>query len=112
MDYLLYYLVSTAVFYVLLLAAVPLGRKFAEFGFPPWTQAAWKLAVMAAAAAAVSVFTAPFLWFFNIVLVFAVLWFFLWKWFDADALGAVVVTVAVVFLNFALNMVLFAVLPM
>jgi hypothetical protein len=106
MVYLMQFLLSTAVLYVLLLVAVPLGRKFADYDFPPWTQAAWKLAVMAGAVAAVSMLTAPFLWFFNLVLVFAVLWLFLWKWFDADAFGAFLVTLIVVVLDVAINLLL------
>lgn len=89
---------------------MPLAARFANFAFPPWTEACWKLAVMAAATAAVSLLTAPFLGVFHLVLVFAVLWLFLWKWFDADAFGAVVVTLLVVVVNFGLSMVVLAAL--
>lgn len=44
MEYVLGFLIGTAVSWVSLLIVMPIAQRLAEFSMPPWPEALWKLA--------------------------------------------------------------------
>lgn len=86
------WLVGTAVSYVTLLIVIPIARSIAQFSFPAWSEALWKLAVVAAVTNLISVLMDPFTGGIVAAIVSGVIFFFLmWKWFDIDFFGGVVI---------------------
>jgi len=85
------FLVGTVISWITLLIVIPIAQKLADFGMPPLPQMLWMLAVVALAGNGVSTvlaFVSPFL---GMVGGFVVFWTLMWKWFDLDLWGAVII---------------------
>ncbi len=91
MDIVLGLLLGTIVSWVVLLIVIPIAQKFADFSMPPWSEALWKLAVVAAAGSAVSIFLDPVNIWLSLLVGAGVFWIFMYKWFDIDMFGAMVI---------------------
>ena len=86
-------LVGTVISWITLLIVVPIAQKLADFGMPPFPQMLWMLAVVAVASNGASTVLAlvnPLLGWAGGVIVF---WTLMWKWFDLDLWGAVIIVV-------------------
>ena len=91
MIHVLAILLGTIVSWVTLLIVVPIARKLADFAWPPWPEALWKLAVIALAGNVITVALDPV----NALLSWAVggvvFWVLMVKWFEIDLFGAIVI---------------------
>jgi len=86
-------LIGTVISWITLLIVVPIAQKLADFGMPPLPQMLWMLAVVAVANNGVAILLGlvnPFLGWAGGVIVF---WTLMWKWFDLDLWGAVIIVV-------------------
>lgn len=99
MDYVLGFLIGTAVSWVSLLIIVPIAQRLAEFSMPPWPEALWKLAVIAAVANAISIALGPVHVWLSWIVGFVAFWWLMVKWFDVDLFGAVIIVVVSWFLR-------------
>lgn len=95
MQYVLVYGVAFIAFtiasWVVLLLAIPIAQKLAQFSMPLWPEALWKLAVIAGATNAASMALAPINFWLAAIAGTAVMWVLLAKWFDVDFFGMMVV---------------------
>jgi hypothetical protein len=76
-----------------LLIVTPLAGRIAQFSFPGWKDALWKLAVVALATNAVTAVLEPVNGTLSWIVSAIVFWVLMVKWFDVDFLGAVVIIV-------------------
>ena len=88
---LLMFLIMTLISWVSLLIVIPISQKLADFSMPPWPEALWKLAVVAASGNLLAIVLDPVNVVLSWIAGFVVLWILMVKWFHADFLGAVVV---------------------
>ena len=86
-------LVGTVISWITLLIVIPIAQKLADFGMPPLPQMLWMLAVVAVASNGASTFLALVNPFLGLVGGFIVFWTLMWKWFDLDLWGAVIIVV-------------------
>ena len=92
MGYVIALIFGTIVSWISLLIVVPIAQKIADFSFPPWSEALWKLAVVAAAGNAVSVFLGPVNFWLSTIAGAVIFWIIMWRWFDMDFFGLVVIS--------------------
>ena len=85
--------VSSVVTWVTLLIVVPIAQKVAKFGFPPWPETLWKLAVIALAVNGVTVALGPISGFLGWLVGFIVFWVLMVKWFQVDLWGALIIVI-------------------
>ncbi len=105
------WLVGTAISYVTLLVVIPIARSIAQFSFPAWSEALWKLAIVAGVVNLVSVLLDPFAGGLIAAVLSAVVFFFLmWKWFDIDFFGGVVIVLVSWVLRWIIALFVFAML--
>jgi len=90
MEYLTAFVVGTVISWVSLLVVIPIAQKLADFSMPPWSQALWKLAVVAAAGNVVAVALDPVNFWLSAGVGGAVFWLIMWWWFDMDFFGALI----------------------
>ena len=90
--FLLSFVIATAISWVLLLIIIPIAQKVSQFSMPPWGEALWKLAVVAAASNAAAVAANPLHWFLGTVAGAVVFFVLMHKWFDVDLFDAIVIT--------------------
>lgn len=91
MDYLLHFLLGTAISWITLLIVIPIAQKLADFSMPPWGETLWKLAVVAAAGSAVAVVVNPINVWLSWIVGAVIFWIFMVKWFDVDLFAAGVI---------------------
>ncbi|KKL79617.1 hypothetical protein LCGC14_2013040 [marine sediment metagenome] len=93
MIYAITVLLGTLIMWLSLLIIVPIAQKLADFAFPPWSEALWKLAVIAGVCNVASValdLVHPWL---ALVVGAIIFWVFMVKWFQIDFFGAVIIVV-------------------
>jgi len=93
MDYVVTFLLGTLISWILLLIVVPISQKLADFSFPPWPETLWKLAVIAGATNATNMALTPVHWILALLGGPAVFFILMYKWFDIDFFGAVIIVV-------------------
>ena len=93
MFYVLVFLIGTIITWVTLLIVIPIAQKLADFGFPPWPETLWKLAVIAAGVNAASVALDPVHWLLATLVSAIVFFTFMVKWFQIDFFGAMIIVV-------------------
>jgi hypothetical protein len=101
-TYVLNFLIGTFLSWVSLLIVVPISQRLAEFSFPPWEEALWKLLVVAAAASLVSTVVGSFSGFLALIVGGIMFWSLMVKWFDVDMFGAIIIVVITRALNYGL----------
>ncbi len=89
-TFLVTFLVMAVVNWVLLMIVVPIAQRLTDGTMLLWGEAWWKLAVVAATITVISVFLRPF-GFVGWIAEGAVLWLLMWKWFDTEWLGVVII---------------------
>ncbi len=87
------FLIGTALSWVMLLIIIPIARKLADFSMPPWSQALWKLAVVAAVVNAIEIGLDPVNGWLSWIVSAIAFWVLMVKWFDVDFFGAVIIVV-------------------
>ena len=110
MYYALVFLLGTLISWVSLIIIIPIAQKMAEFSMPPWSETLWKLAAVSAAGNLVSLFIGPYSALGSWAVGGVVFWFLMWRWFDMDVFGAIVVTVISWVVRAILGMMLFGAL--
>ncbi len=86
-------LVGAVVMWVTLLVVVPLAGRVAQFTFPGWKDAVWKLAVVALATNASTEILQPINGMVGWIAGMILFWFLMVKWFDVNMLGAVLIII-------------------
>jgi hypothetical protein len=99
MDIVLAILLGALGTWVTLMIVVPIAGRLAEFSFPGWGAAAWKLAVIALVTNALSALLAPVSGILSWIAGFVVFWGLMVKWFEMNVLGAVLVVVISLFVR-------------
>lgn len=94
MEYVVAFLVGTVLQWVVLLIVIPIAQKLTDFSLPPWPERMWKLAVVSAATVGISLLLMPVNWFPALVVGAIAFFGLLYKWFDIDLLGAIVIVIA------------------
>ena len=94
MNIVLGLVIGTAISFVTLVIVVVIAHKWADISVPPWPEAIWKLAAVAAAANVASMALDPVNGFLGWVAGVAAFWTLMVKWFDVDLFGAMVIAVA------------------
>ncbi|GAH67003.1 unnamed protein product, partial [marine sediment metagenome] len=92
--------------WVSLLIIVPIARKLADFAFPPWPEALWKLAVIALACNVVAVALDPVHFILSLVAGAVVFFTLMVKWFEIDFFGAIMIVIVSWVVRAALNVAL------
>jgi hypothetical protein len=77
------------------LIVVPIAQKIADFSMPPWLEAAWKLGVVAVAGTLVALVVGLLSPFLGWIAGGVVFWILMWRWFDVDFRGAIVIAILV-----------------
>ncbi len=85
---------GTVVTWIILVIVVPISQKLSDFSFPPWSEALWKLAVVSAAITAAGIAGDQANWFVGFAASFLVLFILMYKWFDVDFRGVIIICVA------------------
>jgi hypothetical protein len=84
------FLVMAVVNWALLLVVVPIAQSLTHSTMLPWGEAWWKLGVVAVAVTLVTVLLQS-VGILRWVAEGIVLWVFLWRWFDTEWLGLVII---------------------
>ena len=100
------FLIMTALSWVTLVIVVYLGQNLADLSVPPWPEAVWQLAIMAAFSNLATLLLAPLIGCASWAVGVVVLWVLLAKWFDMDMFGAVVLCVISWLVRYFLNLLL------
>lgn len=93
MEYVVEFLVGTAITWVILLIVLPLAQKLADFGLPAWPQLLWQAALLSAIVNALSVALDPVSGWVSWLASLVVFWALMVKWFDVDFFGAIIIIV-------------------
>ena len=93
MEYIQHFVIASLISWVSLLIIIPIARKVADFSMPPWPETLWKLAVIAAAGNGVAVVLDPLNTFLSWAVGIFVFFGLLYKLFDVDFFGALVIVV-------------------
>lgn len=102
MTFLVVFLLGTFISWVSLLIVIPIAQKLADFSFPPWCEALWKLAVVAAAANLAEILGSLASEMIGWIAGAAVFFALMYKWFDVDFFGAIII----VFVSWVLRILL------
>ena len=94
MDLLIGLLVGSLVEWIILLIVIPIAQRLADFSMPEPVELAWKLAVIVLLKNVVAVGVGvPAGGFVGNIVAAVVFWVGLWKVFDLDMFGAVIIVV-------------------
>ena len=93
MEYAITIVIGSLVSWLILLIVVPISQKLADFAFPPWGEALWKLALVALACTAVETGLGPIHWLLAWVVSAILFWVLMVKWFQIDFFGAVIIVI-------------------
>lgn len=91
MTFLVVFLLGTFISWVSLLIVIPIAQKLADFSFPPWGEALWKLAIVAAAANLAEILGSLANGMLGLIAGAVVFFALMFKWFDVDFFGAIII---------------------
>lgn len=93
MVFVLTFIVGLVISWISLLIVIPIAQRMADFSLPPWPETLWKLAVVAAVVNALAVALDPVHFFLSWIVGAAAFWTLMYKWFDVDLFGAIIIVV-------------------
>jgi hypothetical protein len=105
MDLLLPIIITTVILWVFLMIGLPIAQRITQdVSLPPFSETAWKLAVVAIACSVSFILLGHVYWIVSWGGTFLVFWVLVWKFFQAGFRAAVIVYVVTFFLNMITNM--------
>jgi uncharacterized membrane protein YagU involved in acid resistance len=110
MEYFLGFLIGVVITWVILMIVIPIARKLADFSMPPWPETMAYLAVIAALVNAVQLGLGLVNVFAALIVSAIVFFTLLYKWFDIDLWGAIIIVVVSWAVRWFLTMVLLGLL--
>jgi hypothetical protein len=109
-EYIILFIVGTVISWLTLLVVMPVAQKIAQFSLPLWPERLWRLAIVAGATNLASVVLTPLSEFLAWIVGAIIFWVLLWKWFDLDFFGAVVIAIVSWFVQILITGVVMAAL--
>ncbi len=92
-DSVLLLVVGTVISWVSLMIIVPIAQAIASFSMPPWPETMGKLAIVALVGNVLAVILEPINTFLSWVVGGIVFFYLMYRWFDVDVFGAIVIVV-------------------